>query len=562
MPLISKEYREMNRQLHAEHPTYGISAGHFRDFVYGLWKVEGYKTILDWGCGKGVLKQLLPDLPIAEYDPAIDGKDAIPQPAELVVCFDVLEHVEPEYLNAVLRHLQGLTGQKLAFNIATRPANKTLPDGRNAHLSLHDEAWWRRKLLGYFQIISWNALEGTVYGEALPIRGAVLHAHGLATRKRRPVSRDLAAMFEAMKANSARYADEVHRIKTVEMWEGNGDKPADVIAAINILEHCADIDAALQDMALKARLGVLVTMPAPKNEALWRNIFERRLRIVDWMIQDGGLVMFGSPMVGVQGVKAIGAVDSDARWEQVKWSVERYPKRIEPAPRHHRTAILCCYGPSLVDMVQCIKDEHAKGNADIISVSGAHDFLLQNGIVPKYHVECDPRPHKALNLEKPHPGVTYLVASTCHSDYFKRLEGADIRLWHVATAEHSIRLVDELRQSSEHCVSGGGSVGLRSLPLLYCMGYRDYAIFGMDSSFRDDGHQQWAGKHAGKKHDIVDVDCGGRIFKSSPILLTYATGFFETIQKTHDARYRVYGDSLLASMCVLYAELPISAKAA
>ena len=39
---------------------------------------------------------------IKEYDPAIPGKDSLPEPADIVVCSDVLEHIEPNYLLNVL----------------------------------------------------------------------------------------------------------------------------------------------------------------------------------------------------------------------------------------------------------------------------------------------------------------------------------------------------------------------------------------------------------------------------------------------------------------------------
>jgi hypothetical protein len=54
--------------------------------------------------------------------------------------------------------------------------------------------------------------------------------------------------------------------------------------------------------------------------------------------------------------------------------------------------------------------------------------------------------------------------------------------------------------------------------------------------------------HAGKRQDVVEVLCGDRLFHSSPILLTYATNFFETIQKVTDLNIRLYGDGLLQNM--------------
>jgi len=139
--LISEEYRELNRQLHEQNPGYG-GGYKWAEFI----KKFSDGTILDYGCGKGKLSSLLPDLEIVEYDPAIKGKDALPEPADTVVCVDVIEHVEPEYLDDVLKHLISLTKKKLLLVIACRPGNKYLPDGRLAHLIVKDEEWWKNKL--------------------------------------------------------------------------------------------------------------------------------------------------------------------------------------------------------------------------------------------------------------------------------------------------------------------------------------------------------------------------------------------------------------------------------
>jgi hypothetical protein len=69
-----------------------------------------------------------------------------PFPAELVCCIDVLEHIEPDKIDAVLDHLKSLT-QGIAFlSIDTGPAKKTLSDGRNAHLIQEGWLWWLPKI--------------------------------------------------------------------------------------------------------------------------------------------------------------------------------------------------------------------------------------------------------------------------------------------------------------------------------------------------------------------------------------------------------------------------------
>jgi len=161
--LISEAYREMNESLHTLRPTYGASGHRWAERIAEL----DYTDILDYGCGKGTLGKAL-GFSIKEYDPAIKGKDSEPDPAALVVCTDVLEHIEPEHLDAVLAHIKSLTKERAFLVVATRPANKTLPDGRNAHLIIEPLSWWMRQIEKYFQI-DWTETDSTQEGECLVV---------------------------------------------------------------------------------------------------------------------------------------------------------------------------------------------------------------------------------------------------------------------------------------------------------------------------------------------------------------------------------------------------------
>jgi hypothetical protein len=86
-----------------------------------------------------------------------------PKPAQLLACTDVLEHIEPDRLDAVLRHQFNVAELGAFFTIATRPANKVLPDGRNAHLIQELPSWWVQKLLQVGWIIDLGAECGGVY---------------------------------------------------------------------------------------------------------------------------------------------------------------------------------------------------------------------------------------------------------------------------------------------------------------------------------------------------------------------------------------------------------------
>jgi hypothetical protein len=141
-PLISDEYRELNRQLHETNEAYGTSGHKYADMVLQIAMGIQAESILDYGAGKCTLQNALPQLSIVNYDPCIEGLDTPPDKADLVVCSDVLEHIEPDRVENVIDDLKRLTNKVLFIQVATQPAKKTLADGRNAHISLHDPEWW------------------------------------------------------------------------------------------------------------------------------------------------------------------------------------------------------------------------------------------------------------------------------------------------------------------------------------------------------------------------------------------------------------------------------------
>ncbi len=112
-------------------------------------------SILDYGSGRGTFKtewrkQGLPG-GVIEFDPGFPDKAVIPKPADMVVCTDVLEHVEPEKLDAVLTHIFRIGRKGAYLVIATKASNKVLPDGRNSHLIQKGLDYWQSKIetLGY-----------------------------------------------------------------------------------------------------------------------------------------------------------------------------------------------------------------------------------------------------------------------------------------------------------------------------------------------------------------------------------------------------------------------------
>lgn len=155
--LISDAYRAQQQHLH-ETTQYGTAAQHYGPLVSQIVEKLEITHLLDYGCGRkmGLLKTLKRDRPLTYqgYDPGagIEELATLPIPAQMVCCIDVLEHIEPELLDNVLDHLCSLTEVVAFLTIHTSYAGKTLPDGRNAHLTQQKMDWWLPKLWGRWDI--------------------------------------------------------------------------------------------------------------------------------------------------------------------------------------------------------------------------------------------------------------------------------------------------------------------------------------------------------------------------------------------------------------------------
>lgn len=132
--LISDDYRALQAELH-KNPDYGSASVLFAPIVSKICEQYGVQEILDYGAGKGRLAQHLRTkrpIRMTMYDPVMPQWSARPEPAEMVACVDVLEHIEPEKLENVLDDLRRCVKRVGFFSVSTVAAEKILSDGRNA----------------------------------------------------------------------------------------------------------------------------------------------------------------------------------------------------------------------------------------------------------------------------------------------------------------------------------------------------------------------------------------------------------------------------------------------
>lgn len=145
--LITPNYVKEQFILHQD-PEYGAGGKRYLHLVMNFIKTYNCTSVLDYGCGKGTLAAEMKKLGVAinEYDPGVAGKEELPAPADLVVCVDVMEHIEPEFTEDVIRHLHRLTRKRLFVDVATKfDKHRWLTDGRNSHQVVNEAQWWRVK---------------------------------------------------------------------------------------------------------------------------------------------------------------------------------------------------------------------------------------------------------------------------------------------------------------------------------------------------------------------------------------------------------------------------------
>ena len=177
---ISPEYKALQEKFHDDTPHYGTSGAEHASRVFlgaaQILKSNGRCRVLDYGCGKETLRKAIeesfphvPGISISGYDPGRRGLDAEPEKAEMVVCTDVMEHIEPDCVDAVVRHIHDLTECVAIIDVALQPAQKVLPDGRNAHICLRPVDWWLSYLRKYFVLIEQASNEHSLLVVGQPI---------------------------------------------------------------------------------------------------------------------------------------------------------------------------------------------------------------------------------------------------------------------------------------------------------------------------------------------------------------------------------------------------------
>lgn len=170
------------------------------------------------------------------------------------------------------------------------------------------------------------------------------------------------------------------------------------------------------------------------------------------------------------------AVPHVVRNWQMQQALSRGLRRLEPCAARPGTLSIVGYGHSILQTWKEL-------SYPVMTLSGAHDFLVSRGIKPDFHADCDPRIHKAGFVKHPCRETLYLMASCCHPKTWENLEGQVVRIWHADNGPETREWLAEHEPQACVIFRPGPSIGTAALGLAKVLGFRRVRLFGYDSCF-------------------------------------------------------------------------------
>tara|TARA_R110000823_G_scaffold57072_2_gene138498 strand:- start:224 stop:727 length:504 start_codon:yes stop_codon:yes gene_type:complete len=152
MSLISHTHAQRYRDYYAR-TEIASRPNRWQQTIEILAHAIGAESVLDYGCGGAVSLGRYMDMDVRNYDPGLPEHAAEPEPADIVVCLDVLEHIETDTEQDVIRHLESLALKALFITVSCQESqSKKLPDGTPWHSHVRPQEYWRQVFAGYQEI--------------------------------------------------------------------------------------------------------------------------------------------------------------------------------------------------------------------------------------------------------------------------------------------------------------------------------------------------------------------------------------------------------------------------
>lgn len=249
--------------------------------------------------------------------------------------------------------------------------------------------------------------------------------------------------------------------------------------------------------------------------------------------------------------------DDETVHSNIKSALERNLSEVRPYEKTDIPVMILAGGPSMKDFKDEIVRRRSEGEK-LITVNGAYNWALENGIKPSAQIMVDSREFNKRFLEPTISDCHYLLASQCHPEAFNTVPHEQTMLWHSALSQEMIPYLEKLYSGSGkpmYPILGGSTVMLRALPLMVLLGYSRFELFGFDSCLMSNEHhayQQLENDHT----TVLQVLVNDRTFNCHPWMVSQAQEFLDLMQlMSEHIELVVRGDGLIAWLVQTAAEM-------
>lgn len=197
--------------------------------------------------------------------------------------------------------------------------------------------------------------------------------------------------------------------------------------------------------------------------------------------------VYPGSFVKLQDVETNAATPSTIAYANLKKNIQLKLPKIETLPEYRKIKghdvpiALVGGGPSLKNQI-----EELKKFRTIIACGSSHDYLISQGIIPTYAAICDPDAISINYYKNPHTETKYLISTGVDRVVIDHLNKYQVVLWHCHSNDYDRVEIEKLEGKDYHGISGGCTVGLRSINIAIMLGYTNLHMFGYDSCLNNE----------------------------------------------------------------------------
>lgn len=303
----------------------------------------------------------------------------------------------------------------------------------------------------------------------------------------------------------------------------------------------------------------------------WLQQFAKRQCVIHWSREEKGMCVFYlSAWSTGHAVVDSGKINTEQEQirANVKYNCAQGWTQIEPHEANNLEAMILGGGPSMSGYVEDIKSKRADG-VKLITLNGAYNWALQQGLVPSAQIIVDARKFNARFTKPVIENCKYLLCSQCDPSVFEGLPKDQTYIFHTSTEHIKDILKDQYKDEIWWGVPGGTTVLLRAIPLLRMLGYRRFHLYGCDSCLYSQGdfgrdplpnspivHHAYSQPENDSEFIVAAKVTGGRIFQCHPWMITQAQEMMYLIKYFgNEIDLEIHGDGLLRHILMTGAEM-------